>query len=154
VPAYARPLAYVMPPVARLLKAETRYAPGTRPVNYVTETGFETNMLTTDPDTYAWLGSHAAACPEFALGGPSLQWVGAATTEFDRLFASARPTQPVLTFLGTEEAIVSPSAIRRFHADWPSAKLRVVEGAKHEIMMEAPELRRRFMAEATSFLTV
>lgn len=152
MPAYARPLPHIVPPVARLLKAETRYAPGTRPVNYVTETGFETNMLTTDRATYDWLGTHAEV-PEFALGGPSLQWVGAATTEFRRLYASPRPKQPVLTFLGTDEAIVSPSAIQRFLANWPSAELRMVEGARHEIMMEAPGMRRRFIDETTSFLT-
>lgn len=151
MPGYARALPHIVPPVARLLKAETRYALGTRPVNYVTETDFESNMLTTDRTTYDWLAAHAEV-PEFALGGPSLQWVGAATTEFKRLYASPRPKQPVRTYLGTNEAIVSAQAIRRFHANWPSAELRIVEAAKHEIMMETPALRRRFLDETTSFL--
>lgn len=152
MPAYKRPLTHIMPPVARLLKAENRYAPGSRGVNYLTETPFEANMLTSDRDTYAWMGRQAAAGPEFALGGPSVQWVGAATLEFKRLFASPRPTQPVLTFLGSREEIVQPQAIRRFHASWPSAELRVIEGAKHELMMEAPAIRQRFMDETLAFL--
>ena len=153
MPAYARPLARIVPPIARFFGAETRYAPGTRQVNYITETGFQTNMLTTDRDTYSWLGEHAAQVPEFAIGGPSLQWVGAATTEFRRLCACPRPDLPVLIYLGTREEIVWPKAIRRFHADWPSADLRVVDGAKHEVMMEAPAMRRRFLDETVSFFS-
>jgi lysophospholipase len=152
LPALARPLPHIVPPIARLIKKERQYAPGTRPVNYITETGFAENMLTTDRATYDWLGRHAAAAPEFALGGPSVQWVGAATRETRRLFAAERPAHPVLTFLGSDEMIVSSEAIRRFHANWPSARLVEIAGARHEIMMEAPELRQRFLDETLAFL--
>ena len=147
MPAFARPLTYVIPPVARFLKRENQFAPGTRPVNYITETGFRENMLTTDRETYAWLGEHAAAAPEFALGGPSVQWVGSATRELDRLFAAPRPDTPTLTFVGTDEQIVSIDAIHRLSRDWPSSEVRVVDGARHEMMMEAPSIRQRFMSE-------
>lgn len=147
MPAFARPLTYVIPPVARFLKRENQFAPGTRPVNYITETGFQENMLTTDRETYAWLGEHAAAAPEFALGGPSVQWVGSATQELIRLFAAPRPSTPTLTFVGTDEKIVSIDAIHRFQRDWPSCEVRVVEGARHEMMMEAPPIRQKFMSE-------
>ncbi len=147
MPAFARPLTYVIPPVARFLKRENQFAPGTRPVNYITETGFRENMLTTDRETYAWLGEHAAAAPEFALGGPSVQWVGSATRELDRLFAAPRPETPTLTFVGTDEQIVSIDAIHRLSRDWPSSEVRVVDGARHEMMMEAPSIRQRFMSE-------
>jgi len=152
MPTYARPLTYLMPPVARLLKAENRFAPGTKPVNYILETPFEDNMLTTDPDTYLWLGKHAAQAPEFALGGPSVQWVGSATQENDALAALPRPDIPVLTFVGTREQIVSVEAIKNIHANWPSGDLRIVDGAKHEVMMEAAPLRDRFFKETLEFL--
>ena len=151
LPAYMRALPHIVPPLARLVRKERQYAPGTRPVNYITETGFTENMLTTDRATYDWLGRHAAAGPEFALGGPSLQWVGAATRENQRLFAAKRPELPVLTFLGSDEKIVSPEAIRRFHANWPSARLIAGAGARHEIMMETHALRRRFFDETLAF---
>ncbi|MDJ0640222.1 MAG: alpha/beta hydrolase [Paracoccaceae bacterium] len=153
MPTYARPLTYILPPVARILKTEKAYAPGTRPTNYVSDTGFDENMLTTDPDTYAWLGSHAASAPEFALGGPSVQWVGEATLENDRLYRLPRPPIPVLTFVGTQEMIVSVSAIERMHADWESGELRVIQGAKHEVMMEAPAMRNRFLSETLEFFS-
>ncbi|MEO0918767.1 MAG: alpha/beta hydrolase, partial [Pseudomonadota bacterium] len=87
MPAYARPLTYVLPPLARAFGKETQFAPGTKPINYVADTDFAENLLTTDLDTYNWLGEHAVAAPEFALGGPSVQWVGSATRELDRLYA-------------------------------------------------------------------
>lgn len=151
LPAPVRPLPHIIPPVARALRMEKRYAPGTRPTNYVSETGFQENLLTSDPETYTWLGKHAEAALEFSLGGPSVQWIGEATTEIRALAALPRPETPVLTYLGTEEAIVSADAIRRMHGDWPSAELRIVQGAKHEIMMEAEPTRRRFLDETFAF---
>ena len=151
MPAYMRPLAHVIPPVARMLKRETVFAPGTKPANYVTDTGFDENMLTTDLETYRWLGEQAAALPEFALGGPSVQWVGTATRECVQLLSLPRPALPVMTFVGTEEKIVSVEAIRRMHRTWPEGTLRVVEGARHEVMMEAPAIRQGFMDEMLAF---
>ncbi len=151
MPAYARPFAYVVPTLARLVKKGNLLAPGTAPTNYVSDTGFDTNMLTTDRETYDWLGQHAAAAPEFALGGPSVQWVGSATLEIDRLFSAKRPSIPCLTFVGSDERIVSLDAITKFHANWSTAELRTISGARHELMMEAPGIRERFMGETLEF---
>lgn len=151
MPTYARPLTYMVPPIARFLRKENTFAPGTKPVNYITETGFADNMLTTDRETYGWLGEHAASAPEFALGGPSVQWVGSAIRELDRLFSLPRPKVPALTFVGTAEEIVSVSAIKSYHANWPEGKLQIVEDAKHEMMMEAPRIRDRFLSETLDF---
>lgn len=152
MPAYARPLTYLLPPIARALNKDRTFAPGTSPINYVTETGFETNMLTRDPETYGWLARHAAEVPEFSLGGPSVKWVGSATRENDRLFAAPRPQVPCLTLLGTDEEIVSIEAIRKYHAGWASGELRMVDGAKHEMMMEVPAIRQRFLDDTLAFI--
>ncbi len=153
MPTYARPLTYMVPPIARFLRKENTFAPGTKPENYITDTGFADNMLTTDPETYGWLGEHAASAPEFALGGPSVQWVGSAIRELNRLFSEPRPTVEGLTFVGTQEQIVSIEAIKRYHAEWEVGELRVVDGAKHEMMMEIPAIRGRFMSETVAFFT-
>lgn len=151
MPAYARPLTYVVPPMARLLKRETLFAPGTKPTSYLVDTAFHDNMLTTDATTFGWLCDQIAAEPEFALGGPSVQWVGSATQELKQLFAAPKPALPCLTFVGSDEQIVSVEAMERYHHGWPSGELRQVEGAKHEMMMEAPVIRDRFMTETLSF---
>ena len=126
--------------------------PGTQPTNYVSDTGFEENMLTTDRDHYDFLGRQALAHPAFALGGPTYHWLSEARKEMKALHRAPRPETRALTFLGTEEEIVHPTAIRRMHGDWPSASLEIVEGAKHEMMMEAPAIRSRFIEGALAFL--
>ena len=151
MPAYARPLTYVVPPMARLLKKETVFAPGTKPTSYLVDTAFAENMLTTDLETFGWLCSHATSVPEFALGGPSVQWVGSATRELSRLFALPKPEIPCLTFVGTDEKIVLPEAMEKYHANWQPGELRKVEGARHEMMMEAPRIRQLFMEETLAF---
>ena len=152
MPAWVRPLPYFLPQIMRLLGRGTQISPGTTIENYVQDTALDENMLTTDPDHYAYLLRHADAVPEFALGGPTLDWVGYAAQETRRLRAALRTGVPVLTFVGGDEDIVSVPAIRQMHADWPSGELRVIEGARHELMMETPALRGRFMSETFEFL--
>ncbi len=153
IPNHFRPLAHILPPLAKAVGAGETLAPGTRPANYITETGFQENLLTTDRATYEWLGQHAEAVPEFGLGGPSVRWIGEATKETAALAKLPRPDVPVLTFLGTEEAIVSASAVERIHSNWPGAELVVIDGAKHELMMEAPALRQKFLQGAVQFFS-
>lgn len=152
MPAWVRPLPYFVPNLARMSGKGERIAPGTTIENYILATPFEDNMLTTDAETYGYLARHAEQVPEFALGGPTLDWVGHAAWETRKLQACPRPEIPVLTFLGSEEEIVSVPAIYRVHQDWPTGELRIVDGARHEIMMEAPAMRGRFLGETLDFL--
>ena len=148
---WVRPLPYFVPNIARVSGQGERIAPGTTIENYILATPFDQNMLTTDAETYDYLARHAEAVPEFALGGPTMTWVGGAAWETRRLQAAKRPKVPVLTFVGSLEEIVSVPAMRRMHAKWPDAELRVIEGARHEVMMEAPAMRGRFLEETLSF---
>ena len=93
----------------------------------------------------------AEVVPEFALGGPTIEWVGHAAHETRALRAEKRPGLPVVTFLGADEEIVSTAAIHNVHKTWPSGELRIVGGARHEIMMEAPAARGRFLTETLEF---
>lgn len=153
MPAVVKPLPYVLPPVMRLVGRGTTVAPGTSSENYVLDTVFPENMLTTDRETYDYLARHAKADADFALGGPSTDWVGRATYENRYLASQPRPKLPVLTYLGGDEQIVTAGAIHKMHAGWPSAELRIVEGARHEIMMEAPVHRAQFFEGTIDFLS-
>jgi len=152
LPLVLRLMPFVVPPLYRLLGRHFSYAPGARPANYVASTEFEENLLTTDAPTYGRLVQNASTEPAFALGGPSIHWVGQAAVEGFRLARLARPDLPVLTFLGSREGVVSLGAIRRIHAKWPSANLHIVPDAKHELMMETPERRRQFFDVMFEFL--
>lgn len=142
---YLRPLAATLPWAMRRLGRGETYVPGGAPANYVTETAFAENLLTTDEDHYAYFARHAQAAPDFGIGGPSINWLGEALTEVRALLAAPKPSVPSLVMLGTEEAIVSSTGIRRMVAGWPAARLSVIDGGKHELMMEAPGIRAAFM---------
>ena len=151
MPVAFRPLVHTLPPMARAFRFQNRYAPSAKQASYVANAAFEDNALTHDPETFAWMTDHAKKVPEFALAGPSIQWIGEAAAEMSALAKLPRPKLPVMTYLGTEETIVEPGAIRRMHADWPSANLRIVAGARHEFMMEADPIRRQFINDTLAF---
>ncbi len=152
VPFFIWPAAIALPHLLGLLGIERRYVPGSGPGNYVTEARFDTNLLTRDRETFAHMARQLTEEPALVLGGPSIGWVGSAVDEQRWLARAPRPDIPVWTVLGTDERVVSTSAIHRMHATWPSAGLSVIEGSRHEVMMEAPAIRKRFMIGALQFL--
>lgn len=147
-----RPAARALSFVSRPLGFGASFAPGTNGANtYVAATSFKDNALTSDADMYAYMKEQAAAHPELALGGPSLAWVHEAMRETLDLAARPSPPVPALTFLGAEESIVSPDAIRERMARWPGGSLVEVPGARHEVMMETPEIRSRIFDQTCAF---
>ena len=151
MPTIVQPLPYILPPLMRFFRKGEMVAPGTTLENYVLATAFEDNMLTSDHNTFLYLTDQATRVPEFALGGPSMDWVGHAASETRRLRKRPRPDIPVLTFLGRDEEIVSTKAIHEMHANWPSAKLCLIDSARHEIMMEGDPARADFLKESLAF---
>ena len=149
---HLRPVAKALPSLARLFGQSLRTMPGTSPQSYVLETGFEKNLLTTDRDHWNYLKRHAEASAEIALGGPTVHWFERAHEEMPALFRAKRPTLPVLTLAGTREGVVDRKALIRMHQHWPSARLEWIEGGRHELMMEAPQIRQQFMDKMFAFL--
>ena len=147
-----RPIAHILPGLSRLFSGQLRTIPGTSPRSYVTDTAFANNLLTTDRDTWDYLQRHAEAAPEYALGGPTVHWFEKARDETAALRAAPRPTLPVKTIAGTREAIIDCTALIAMHENWPSGSLEWVEGARHELMMEAPAMRQQFFDKAFMFL--
>ena len=146
-----RPLAKYLPAFARATGQGLRVLPGTLPTSYVLDTPLDENLLTTDPDHFAYLQRHANAAPELALGGPTFDWFYAAREEMKALRFAARPSLPALTCVGSLEEVVDPEWIARVHQHWPSAELVTIPGGKHEMMMEVPEVRTEFMSRAIEF---
>ena len=146
-----RPVAWAVSWAARRAGQGARYAPGRGPAAAETLM-FETNPLTADRDWYDWMTRQTDAHPDLALGGPSLGWLIEALGATRRLRALAPPDVPALIGVGTEESIVDVAAIQALARDWPGADLRSYEGARHELMMEAPGTREAFLADATAFL--
>ena len=138
-----RPFAWIMSTLSRKLGFEEILSPGQDAETFVEKVLFADNTLTSDEETFEFFKRQAAAYPDLTLGGPTLRWLNEALREMRKLAAKPSPTVPCLTFLGTDEEIVDPSRIRSRMAHWTNGHLEVIEGAKHEVMMETPEVRTR-----------
>lgn len=138
-----RPLARGLAWTASGLGLGHKYAPGTSADSYVVTAPFEGNLLTADPDMYAYMQEQARAHPQLPLGGPSMNWLFQALTETRNLQAMAMPKMPTITYLGSNERIVDSTAVIKLMDKWPQGRLEMVDGAEHEVLMEIPASRNR-----------
>jgi lysophospholipase len=144
------PVARMVSRTARAFGQGHRYAPGTNAASYVKTFPFLGNVLTRDPETYAWMQHQLAEHPNLALGGPGLHWLDEAMRECTALAQMPSPDLPCLCFLGAEEKVVDPLPIHARMAIWPKGRLEIVPNAEHEIMMEVPAARRHFYDAAAA----
>jgi lysophospholipase len=142
-----RPAVWAMTRAGRALGAGDKLAPGGRADAYVLGEPFADNTLTTDPAMYQMMVDHLNAHPELSLAGPSLTWLHVALRDCVELAGRPAPDVPCLTYLGSNERIVDPKRIHDRMAGWPAGELVMVNGAEHEILMEAPDTRDRVMAQ-------
>ncbi len=119
-------------------------APTTPKEGYLLEHPFEGNTLTTDRGEWDYMKAQIEAVPGLRLAGPSVHWVRKALEECAWLMAQPPRDLPVLTGIGTDEAIVSQPAARARMAAWPKGDLLEIPGAQHELLMEAPAKRALF----------
>ncbi|MDC0739654.1 alpha/beta hydrolase [Cognatishimia sp. SS12] len=141
IAAILKPIAHVIGTGARRIGLAHHLAPGTKNDTYVLDQPFEDNQLTCDRAMYDRLRDQARAHPELTLGGPSLLWLQTALAECRALAKRPSPTVPTVTILGTDEQIVSKSAIETRMANWPNGSLVWAQDGQHEILMEGPEKR-------------
>ena len=143
-----RPTAWVVTTLSRPVGLGGRIVPGSDSTCYVLEAPFEDNVLTTDPDMFAWMKAQLRAYPDLALGGPSMTWVNEALRETRALARRRAPDLPCLCVTGENERIVDVPAIRRRMEGWPKGRMVMEPGAEHEVMMERAEVRERFFDAA------
>lgn len=150
-PAYLRGLGMAVGTVSRIAGFERTLAAGQSLQTYSGPDDFADNPLTHDRDMFDYMNDQVRAHPELGLGGASYGWIEAA---FRSCAAQARRPSPgtrALIYLGTEETIVRADIIRARAEKWQGATLRIVEGARHEVMMETPAMRDRFYDEVDAF---
>ncbi|WP_306166618.1 alpha/beta hydrolase [Yoonia sp.] len=145
-----RPVAWGLSTVSRPLGFDQTLVPGQFEESYVFRTGFAENTLTCDPDMFAIFQEQLRAHPDLGLGGPSLRWLNASLVEMQKLSKLHTPACPCLTFLGTDEAIVDPQAIRNRMRQWPNGVLRVIKGGRHEMLMDSPARRAMIFDETAA----
>lgn len=140
-----RPLISVLTGVARRIGRDNGLAPTTEAIPYVLSAEFEGNSLTNDPEMYQMMRDQLGAYPDLCLGGPSMRWLSEALRDCKALAARPSPDMPCLTFLGSDESIVSPAAIHDRMGRWPRGRLEIVPTGRHEVLMDAPAMRNGVM---------
>ncbi len=141
---WMRPLAQAISQVSGWFGQAHRFAPGTSSHAYVTEANFNGNVLTTDPEMWAYMKTQVTKHPELALAGPSLGWLHQALKECGALSLMHSPEVPCVTWLGGAERVIDTAPVHVRMSVWQDGRLEMMPGAEHEIMMETPPRRAVF----------
>lgn len=116
---------------------------------------FAGNALTSDPVRYARAAEIVALAPNLALGWPTVGWVHAAFRLMRRFEDPDYPRNtntPVLVIAAGDDAVTDTRAIERFAERLRAGRLIVIDGAKHEILMERDCFRDQFWAAFDQFI--
>ncbi len=140
---YMRPFAWGLSWASRYLGLSQKIAPGTTSDSYVLVEPFETNQQTTDRAMYQHIIDQTRAHPELGIAGPSLQWLYTSLVETRALAKRASPDVPCLTFMGSDEEIVDIPSITSRMPQWQGSRFEIIEGGKHELLMDTAETRAR-----------
>jgi lysophospholipase len=146
-----RPFAWSLAWSVRQLGLGHLYAPTTGAEHYVLVEPFETNKLTNDPEMWDYMARQLRAHPELGLGGPSLRWLHEALIETRALARRPSPALPCLTLLGSDEEIVETARVQDRMARWPGGRLEIVEGGRHETLMDTPAMQTRLFSMLCAF---
>ena len=128
--------------------ADSWYAPGTGPYD-PRKHPFATNDVTHDPRRFDFTRQWFAADLRLSLGGPTIGWLRAAFRSFDVLNAPDTLEGiaiPTLIVSGTEDTVVDTATHLDAVSRIPGAEHAVVDGARHEILMETDARRAQFWA--------
>ncbi|MFI5003314.1 MAG: alpha/beta fold hydrolase, partial [Reyranellales bacterium] len=130
---------------------------GLRDREYMAATGpydptprnFATNDVTTDERRYRFTDEWFKADPRLQLGGPTIGWLRQAFRSIDRLMSPGvleRIDLPVLLVSAGDDHVVDRASHGPAVARMRKAEHVVVDGARHEILMETDARRAQFWA--------
>lgn len=126
-----------------------RYAPGGGGDYGDSSRNFEDNVLTHDRGRFERFIAQVEEEPELALGAPTLGWARQAMASIDIVgspgFAEAIRI-PIRVCTAGADGLVSIGTQARIAGRLPNAKQIIVEGAKHELLMELDRHRDRVFA--------
>lgn len=108
---------------------------------------FKKNPVTHDKPRHDRCQGLIAEEPRLAMAGPTIGWVAAAsdaTEAFSTPGAFAHVRIPVLIATAGEEQLVDNTSHELVAHELPDARHLVIEGAKHEILMEVDAIRTQF----------
>ena len=151
MPKLMRPISCVTLWIARRLgkmEAWPPFGPVDQPYVF---TGFEGNFLTSDRAMFDWMAAALRREPALQLASPTLGWFDQSFAEMAWLARQGPLTCPGLCLLGSRERVVDPAAVRAAAARL-GAELVEIDGAEHEMLIEAEPMRAQAWAAIDRFL--
>ena len=146
-----RPVAWLASGLSRKIRMDQTLAPGQTAESYVTLVDHDENTLTSDQAMFKFMQMQLTEKPQLSLGGASLRWLNESLREMRTLSKMPSPDMPCCTFLGSNESIVDPARILSRMADWTGGALHLIDGARHEVILETFEIRTRVFDTTTAF---
>jgi lysophospholipase len=118
---------------------------------------FEGNPLTSDRDRFQRNTAVIQAAPQLGLGSPTVRWLRSALRSIARLTKPDYPLRvevPLLLFAAGMDQIVSTQAIEEFAQRLKVGTHVLIPQARHEILQETDEIRKRFWAAFDAYMGV
>lgn len=116
---------------------------------------FPGNPLTSDAARFSRMVEIMTANPDLVIGPPTMGWIAAVSEAMDTLAGERfhKSLQiPVLNIAAGIDTFVSTSAIEHLGKRMRIGGTIVLDGSRHEIMMEDTRIRDRFWAAFDSFI--
>ncbi len=116
---------------------------------------YEGNVFTTDPVRFARIAKLAKDAPHLGLGGPTVGWAHAAFrlwNRFDEPNFPRRLQTPTLIIASGADRVVDTAAAESFAMRSNTGRIIIIDGAKHEILIEHDVFRRQFWAAFDKFV--
>ena len=129
------------------------YVPGFNRKPYVLSKSFQDNNMTHDPDMYQYWVNQAQTKSDLPTGGPSMGWFFEALKECRSLSTVCSPDIPCIAFCGDKDETVDVRAIQERMAHWPGGSFELIQEAKHELLLEVPDIRENVMAKICELFT-
>ena len=119
---------------------------------YVATTGpfdhhmpFDNNVLTSDPERFAFNLFMSNAIPYAPIGGPTYDWLCEAFSAMRKAKrVNGRIDCPAYFFAGSDDHVVDIASIERMAAG-VNGVYRLYENARHELLMESQKMRNRML---------
>ncbi len=116
---------------------------------------FSTNSLSSDPGRFGRIGAVLKADPALSTGSPTFAWLRAALKAMDAFNDKdfiARIETPVLLIAAGRDKVVSRRAIEKLGQAMPAGGAVTIDGARHDIQIEANLYRDQFLAAFDAFI--
>ena len=131
-----------------VLRLGTSYIPGGGDYSE-SDRKFEGNVLTHDPERFARFVAQVKAQPQLELGAPTFGWARQGIISMETIHAPGFPEAihtPIRVCTASAESLVSVEAQRIVANRLPNGEQVIIEGAKHELLMEIDDYRDQIFA--------